>query len=100
MSDDAETALGVLLALITGVVVAALSLAALLTGSLRSPVLVACVGLTQLLIVVPACLIANPKGRVGLMRGVIIGAAIGFPLNPGSDGRLLRGIRVKSALFT
>jgi Na+/proline symporter len=96
MSDDAETALGVLLALITGVVVAALSLAALLTGSLMSPVLVACVGLTQLLIVVPACLIANRKGRAGLMRGLIIGAAIVFLLNAACDGVMFGGMWGKS----
>jgi hypothetical protein len=93
MSDPVETAFGVLLALVVGVVVAALSLAATITLlRLASPVWLACVGLTQLLIVVPACLIASRKGRVSLMRGLIIGAAIVFLLNAACDGYMFAGM--------
>ena len=48
-------------------------------------------GLTQLLYIVPLCLIFKKRGQVGMVKGLIIGAAITFLLNAACSGMFFLG---------
>jgi hypothetical protein len=50
------------------------------------------IGLTQLVYMIPAILIARAKGRPGLVKGLLIGAALTFLLNGLCFGVILFGL--------
>lgn len=61
-------------------------------AALSGGVAVIGIGLSQLLYVVPAVIIAHRKGRKGLMKGIIIAAAITFLLNAACFGVIFVGM--------
>jgi len=53
------------------------------------PVFAVLIGLSQLVYVVPAFLVLRNQGRMGMAKGVLIGAAVTFLLNAACFGLLL-----------
>ena len=51
------------------------------------------IGITQLVYIVPAILFFRKRGRTGIVKGLIIGAAITFLLNVACFGYLMISLR-------
>lgn len=65
----------------------------LVAGNDFAMIATVCFGLTQLLYMVPAMVIAHKKGQPGILRGIAIITAVSFLLNAGCWGLLaLNGI--------
>ena len=52
-------------------------------------------GVSQLLYIIPAIIIYRKKGRPGVVKGLIIGAAITFLLNAACTGLMFRNLDFK-----
>lgn len=55
---------------------------------LFNPVFFALIGVSQLLYLIPAFLILRKRGRMGMAKGILIGAAVTFLLNAACFGLL------------
>ena len=52
-------------------------------------------GVTQLIYIIPAIVMARRRGRPGVVKGLIIGAALTFLLNVACSGFVLTNLRIQ-----